>query len=406
MVKIIKNILFTLILLLQTVIFSQTNSNIELKNNELASIKSQIMKLENELKDKQANEAQTLKILDKISQQTHLLNKIIREIAFEEQQIEKRISSISNQIEKLKKELSDLKKEYSEYVKWLYVNNKESKWDFLFKSDSFYQAIMRYKYFNYITERNTKKVDLINSNQNKLEKSTLALKLENEEKQKIENEKVNEVELLEKRRKEKTELVVKLNKVQKNIEKEIDEKRKYEIEIKARIAKLIEEERERERKAREEKFNNKSTEPFVPKVNYAKFQNFSELKGKMTWPVASGNIVRDFGENQNKKLKTVTLNYGIDIKSKPNEQVFAVAEGVVSVIDWIVGFGSIIIITHKGDFRTVYGHIDNIEVKENDIVKAGTKLGTVNQSLEGNIVHFEIWDERNYQNPQLWLVKK
>ncbi len=126
----------------------------------------------------------------------------------------------------------------------------------------------------------------------------------------------------------------------------------------------------------------------------------------MTWPVASGNIVRDFGENQNKKLKTVTLNYGIDIKSKPNEQVFAVAEGVVSVIDWIVGFGSIIIITHKGDFRTVYGHIDNIEVKENDIVKAGTKLGTVNQSLEGNIVHFEIWDERNYQNPQLWLVKK
>jgi len=406
MVKIIKNILFALFLLLLTVTFSQTNSNIELKNNELASIKSQILKLENELKDKQANEAQTLKILDKISQQTHLLNKIIREIAFEEQQIEKRISNISNQIEKLKKELSELKKEYSEYVKWLYVNNKESKWDFLFKSDSFYQAIMRYKYFNYITERNTKKVDLINSNQNKLEKSTLALKLENEEKQKIENEKINEVGLLEKKRKEKTELVAKLNKVQKNIEKEIDEKRKYEIEIKARIAKLIEEERENERKAREEKFNNKSTEPFVPKVNYAKFQNFSELKGKMTWPVASGNIVRDFGENQNKKLKTVTLNYGIDIKSKPNEQVFAVAEGVVSVIDWIVGFGSIIIITHKGDFRTVYGHIDNIEVKENDIVKAGTKLGTVNQSLEGNIVHFEIWDERNYQNPQLWLVKK
>lgn len=406
MVKIIKNILFALFLLLQTVTFSQTNSNIELKNNELASIKSQILKLENELKDKQANEAQTLKILDKISQQTHLLNKIIREIAFEEQQIEKRISNISNQIEKLKKELSELKKEYSEYVKWLYVNNKESKWDFLFKSDSFYQAIMRYKYFNYITERNTKKVDLINSSQNKLEKSTLALKLENEEKQKIENEKINEVGLLEKKRKEKTELVAKLNKVQKNIEKEIDEKRKYEIEIKARIAKLIEEERENERKAREEKFNKKSTEPFVPKVNYAKFQNFSELKGKMTWPVASGNIVRDFGENQNKKLKTVTLNYGIDIKSKPNEQVFAVAEGVVSVIDWIVGFGSIIIITHKGDFRTVYGHIDNIEVKENDIVKAGTKLGTVNQSLEGNIVHFEIWDERNYQNPQLWLVKK
>ncbi len=126
----------------------------------------------------------------------------------------------------------------------------------------------------------------------------------------------------------------------------------------------------------------------------------------MTWPVASGKIVRKFGENRNEKLKTVTLNYGVDIKSKSNEKVFAVAEGVVSVIDWIVGFGSIIIITHKGDFRTVYGHIDNIQVNEGDIVQAGTELGTVTQSLEGSIIHFEIWDERNYKNPQNWLVKK
>jgi len=395
-----------LIILFPFVIFAQSNNNIALKNNELANIKSRIIELEKDLKDKQVTEAEEIKILEKINHQTHLLNKIIKDIGIEEKKIENRINKISTKVENIKSEVADLKREYSDFVKWLYVNSKDSKWNFLIKSNSFNQAIMRYKYFNYITASNEKKVNLIVENKKKLEKSTLDLKLENEEKRKIEAEKISEIERLTKRRIEKTDLIAKLNKVKRNIEKEIEEKRKYEIEIKARIAKLIEEEREKERKLREERFNNNSTEPIIPKVNYAKFENFSDLKGKMTWPVSNGKIIRDFGENKNQKLKTVTLNYGIDIKSKPNEKVFAVADGVVSVIDWIVGFGSIIIVTHKGDFRTVYGHIDNIEVNENDIVKAGTKLGTVNQSLEGDIVHFEIWDERNYQNPQLWLVKK
>ena len=395
-----------LIILFPFVIFAQSNNNIALKNNELANIKSRIIELEKDLKDKQVTEAEEIKILEKINHQTHLLNKIIKDIGIEEKKIENRINKISTKVENIKSEVADLKREYSDFVKWLYVNSKDSKWNFLIKSNSFNQAIMRYKYFNYITASNEKKVNLIVENKKKLEKSTLDLKLENEEKRKIEAEKISEIERLTKRRIEKTDLIAKLNKVKRNIEKEIEEKRKYEIEIKARIAKLIEEEREKERKLREERFNNNSTEPIIPKVNYAKFENFSDLKGKMTWPVSNGKIIRDFGENKNQKLKTVTLNYGIDIKSKPNEKVFAVADGVVSVIDWIVGFGSIIIVTHKGDFRTVYGHIDNIEVNEDDIVKAGTKLGTVNKSLEGDIVHFEIWDERNYQNPQLWLVKK
>lgn len=395
-----------LIILFPFVIFAQSNNNIALKNDELANIKSRIIELEKDLKDKQVTEAEEIKILEKINHQTHLLNKIIKDIGIEEKKIENRINKISTKVENIKSEVADLKREYSDFVKWLYVNSKDSKWNFLIKSNSFNQAIMRYKYFNYITASNEKKVNLIVENKKKLEKSTLDLKLENEEKRKIEAEKISEIERLTQRRIEKTDLIAKLNKVKRNIEKEIDEKRKYEIEIKARIAKLIEEVREKERKLREERFNNNSTEPIIPKVNYAKFENFSDLKGKMTWPVSNGKIIRDFGENKNQKLKTVTLNYGIDIKSKPNEKVFAVADGVVSVIDWIVGFGSIIIVTHKGDFRTVYGHIDNIEVNENDIVKAGTKLGTVNQSLEGDIVHFEIWDERNYQNPQLWLVKK
>jgi murein hydrolase activator len=404
MVVHIKHIL--IFLLASTSLLAQMNKNIELKNNELQGIKTKIIELEKELKSKEAAKVKNVKLLDKINYQTHLLNKVIKNLDDDERGIQKQINKLSTEINKLNAETSGLKLEYAEYVKWLYVNGEESKWNFLFNSKSINQALIRYKYFNYITEKNDARVTQLVEHQLKLEKLSSDLKSENIAKQKIEEEKRIEVSRLNNSRIEKTKLISELNKDKNSIEDEIDEKRKYEIEIKTRIAKLIEADRERERKLREERFKNKSVEPIVPKINYAKFENFSELKGKMNWPVSSGKIVRKFGENKNKKLKTVTLNYGIDIQSNSDEQVIAVAEGVISVIDWIVGFGSIVIITHKGDYRTVYGHIDNIQVNEGDIVKAGTKLGIVNKSLEGDIVHFEIWDERNYQNPQKWLVKK
>ncbi len=400
----IKHIL--ILLFFAASIFAQSDKNIEQKSNELKGIKSKILKLENDLKSKEADEVKNVKILDKINHQAHLLNRIIKELDVEGREIQSEINKLKIKINKIEKSTIELKQDYAEYVKWLYVNGEKSKWTYLLKSGTINQALIKYKYFNYITEKNESKLKSLVEQSEKLEKLSNNLKDKNIEKHKLETEKLSEVKRLNNRKKEKTKLVSRLNKDKQNIEKEIDEKRKYEIEIKERIAKLIEKARVRERKLREKRFKNNSTEPIIPKINYAKFEKFSDLKGKMAWPVASGKIIRKFGEIKNKKLKTITLNYGIDIKSNPNGKVYAVAEGVVSVIDWIVGFGSIIIVTHNGNFRTVYGHIDNIKVNEDDVVKAGTELGTINQSLEGNIIHFEIWDERNYKNPQKWLVRK
>ncbi|MCB9247368.1 MAG: M23 family metallopeptidase [Ignavibacteriales bacterium] len=79
---------------------------------------------------------------------------------------------------------------------------------------------------------------------------------------------------------------------------------------------------------------------------------------------------------------------------------------MVSAIEWIPGYGSVLIITHRDNFRTVYGHLTDINVLEGNKVYAGDLIGNVSESLEGSILHFEIWNERNYQNPQDWLVKK
>jgi len=48
----------------------------------------------------------------------------------------------------------------------------------------------------------------------------------------------------------------------------------------------------------------------------------------------------------------------------------------------------------------------DIKVREGDKVKGGDILGSISESLEGKILHFEIWNERNFQNPEVWLVRR
>ena len=126
----------------------------------------------------------------------------------------------------------------------------------------------------------------------------------------------------------------------------------------------------------------------------------------MIWPLHKGRVIRKFGENKNKSLNTVTLNYGVDIKANKDKNVRSVGEGVVATIDWLPGYGNVIIVSHKNDYRTVYGHVSEIFVSEGDKVKAGSVLALVDEGIDGYVLHFEIWKGRDKQNPETWLAKK
>lgn len=405
MVKILTHIL-PLLFILSIHLSAQSNEQIEKKGRELTQIKTEIINLETKLDIAKKEKDESLQTLGKINHQSLLLNKIINNLLLDEKKIDGKIKLISLEIRTLENEIANLKKDYARYIKWLYMHGRETQIQLLLSSKSFNQAVMRFKYYNYITEKNEERLIKLESHKNELELLQSSLKTEDIKKGKIVSEKRSEIKRLSKRKNEKEKLIDKMKDDQRNIESEIEEKRRFEIVIKDRIAKLIEVERERQRKLHEERLKSETGTAPRPLYDYADFENFAELKGKLTWPVASGKVIRPFGENRNEKLKTITLNYGIDIESTDEAEVYAVAEGVVSAIDWIPGYGSIIIITHKNEYRTVYGHVIDIRVNEGEIVKAGTLLGKVNQSLEGDIVHFEIWNERNYQNPETWLVEK
>jgi murein DD-endopeptidase MepM/ murein hydrolase activator NlpD len=133
---------------------------------------------------------------------------------------------------------------------------------------------------------------------------------------------------------------------------------------------------------------------------------FDQKKGKLLWP-ASGRIVSSFGKQKHPVLGTITENSGIDISTGSGAPVKAVSDGMIVTITWLRGFGNTIIVLHDNNYYTVYSHVENIDVIQDEYVDAGQQMATVSSdgSMNGTRLHFELWHEQEKLDPSYWLSK-
>ncbi|MGE5352897.1 MAG: murein hydrolase activator EnvC family protein [Acidobacteriota bacterium] len=416
------------------------------KKAELKELKQEINRLEDELKKKSKKERISIEMLENYSRQNHYLNQLINSIRSEEEEKDKQIGKTENEATAIEKEIGRLKSVYAKYIVHLYKHGKDSELNSVFSSGSFNKALVRYKYLKRISLQRQKNIAELKEKQDELSILQKKLVAERDEKRAIAEEKQKEEKNLDVKLLERKSILAGLRNDKNSLYKELELKKKAEGEIRNLISRLIEKEERRkaeERKAAEEKrkqllarlekakknkenkeaatrVENKSltgakeeakeelaAENEIPSEDYtySGMESFSSLRGRLHWPVNSGKVIRKFGENRNSKLNTVTLNYGIDIKAL-DTGVKAVCDGIVSAVNWVPGYGSVLIITHKNGFRTVYGHLGEILVGEGARVKSGAVIGRISESLEGSILHFEIWNERSNQNPEVWLGRR
>jgi septal ring factor EnvC (AmiA/AmiB activator) len=393
------------------------------KQDELSLLKNEILQLENELKLKSKKEKESYTSVENFNRQNFLLNKVIGQLRNEEKLKQNEIVLTETEIDHLTSEIKILQDNYSRYVVAVYKQGNTNELLSLIDAESFNQALLRFKYLREFSKR--RQGDLLQFNESKKNLITAISKLEEEKKEKsiLVEKKVDEEKVLSGKLTERKKILAAIRNDKSELKKEIDAKRQAEIKIRNMISKLIE---DAERRKREEKLlsETKKTQKNVTDKTTTGIKNesenssndfdidtrglssFSALRGKLNWPILNGKIFKKFGESKNIRLNTITLNYGIDIKATSDLNVKSVAEGVVSAIEWIPGYGSVIIITHKDEFRTVYSHLSEILVNEGDKVKVGSLIAKVGESIDGNILHFEIWDSRNNQNPELWLARK
>ena len=416
MVKIVFYIIIYAFIIINPDSYTQ-NTQIDSTKQELSKLKDEIARLETELAKKNRKEKKSLEDLENINKQNFLLSKLLTNLRREESQKQSEINKQISNISTIEKEIDALQKNYAKYVTATYKHGSYTDWESIVNAASFQQAVLRLEYLKRFSVSREKDLIKLENNKKDLITAKKKLEIEKKEKQALTQQKEVEEKALKKKLQNQKSILAEIKKDKKIISKSVSEKRKSEKKIRDLIVKLVEE-AERKRKEEEElrksetvvtKENNIKNETAVTDYNIdlstSKFSTFSELKGNINWPVARGKVFRKFGESLNPKLKTVTVNYGIDIKASGDLSVKCVAEGVVSTIEWLPGYGTVMIISHKGNYRTVYGHLSEVFVKEGDKINTGAAIGKIGESVEGKILHFEIWNGRQNVNPEPWLRK-
>ena len=122
--------------------------------------------------------------------------------------------------------------------------------------------------------------------------------------------------------------------------------------------------------------------------------------GKFLKPV-SGKILSKYGPQQNG-----LHNDGINIKAPRGTPVKAAENGVVVYAgNALKGSGNLVILRHDGGWMTAYAHMDKIAAKRGQVLKRGTRIGTVGSTGSVRVpqLHFEVRKGTHAVNPRKHL---
>ncbi|TXH22179.1 MAG: M23 family metallopeptidase, partial [Chitinophagaceae bacterium] len=83
---------------------------------------------------------------------------------------------------------------------------------------------------------------------------------------------------------------------------------------------------------------------------------------------------------------------GLDFRGDYGETIKSTADGVVEFAGVKGGYGNCVIVKHKNNFHTLYGHLSKISVKENQKIASGEKIGELGSSgrSTGPHLHYEV----------------
>jgi Membrane-bound metallopeptidase len=347
--------------------------------------------------------------LSLLTQQIESRKKIINLLNQEVKDIDGEIRTKELQIKELEVDLKRKKENYADAVRKMYLNkNKQNHLLFILSAQDFSQSFRRILYLREYSDWKKKQADEIKEKQIQINEQKVQLLLSKESKLVLLEGRLQEESLLSKEESAKKAEVENLRKNQKQLTRQIAEKKKQADALNKQIEKIIAEEIAKAKKdTKADRTTNTQGGYAMTKEELALSSNFSNNKGKLPFPL-QGNyrVTGYFGVHQHKELKNVaTNNNGIDIETMPGNEARSVFDGVVSRIFTLPGYNNSIIVRH-GNYLTLYSYIDQVYVKQGDKVKTGQKLGKIYTDPEkGNstLLHFELWKEQSKLDPLPWL---
>ncbi len=99
-----------------------------------------------------------------------------------------------------------------------------------------------------------------------------------------------------------------------------------------------------------------------------------------------------FGYRSDPFNRRTAFHEGADLAAFTGAPILATAPGTVTYAGTKGGYGRVVEVDHGSGFKTVYGHMNSITVKQGQLVAIGSKLGTMGSTgrSTGPHLHYEI----------------
>jgi septal ring factor EnvC (AmiA/AmiB activator) len=373
------------------------------KKENLRKIEEANRILEETKKQKKTSVGQLNAIAKKIQNSEKQIKIIAEEISL----LDNEVGNIEINIITLQQDLENLKKEYAAMVyAAAKANNSHDKLTFIFASKTFSQLVMRLKYMTQYAEARKKQAEQIRQLTQQLGHKKHDIINKKQEKQGLKQVVEVENNNLYVLKDEKSKVVKELSQKEKEVQQDLENKKKSVRKLDMLIADMVRKEIERSRKAANKGSENGNRITLTPEAA-ALSANFAENKSKLPWPVKHGFISHGFGRQAHATLKNVEVeNLGIDIQTNQFEEVRAVFKGKVIAVASVPGMNQVVMIQH-GEYFTVYAKLKSVNVSTGQKVNAKDLIGEVYTDKDNvTELQFQIWKNSQKMDPQVWLYNR
>ncbi|NOU38736.1 MAG: peptidoglycan DD-metalloendopeptidase family protein [Ferruginibacter sp.] len=439
-------------------LFAQSREDLE---KQRSSLKKEIDETQKLLTNNKAETNKNLTTLIILGNKANLQERVVENISKDINILDNNIYGIQRDINKYDRILDTLKQEYAKSMVYAYKNRGNYEFlNFIFSADNFNDAIKRIAYLkSYRTFREMQGQNILRTQElrrKKLEDLGVTKKIKNsslttqtEEQKKVEEQKLEQDKIVASLKKEGKDLNARIAEKQRQVAK-------VNAAVKAAIAKAIREEKERERlvalaakkkrdeeraaeakkererKAAEDKANRdkraaaiaagktplpdvikptttkvikepKEAEPVIlSSESIALNSSFEKNKGSLPWPVDNPRVLNHFGRNSLPSGASMNVDC-VTIAAPVGTNVKAVFDGSVTM-SVEIDEGKFTVLIKHGNYFTTYSNINNVMVKQGQVIKTGQALGKVATNLDGvgTIDFYTSKGDVNF-NPESWL---
>ncbi len=122
------------------------------------------------------------------------------------------------------------------------------------------------------------------------------------------------------------------------------------------------------------------------------------------WPTSGRMLTCGYGWRRDPFTNERDFHKGLDIRAS-YEWIKATKYGKVTYAGWLGGYGLAVLIAHPGGYKSLYGHLSRITVREGQYVKQGqviARSGNTGRST-GPHLHFELIRSGTHLNPRGFL---